>query len=241
MTTTPPEAAEVFGERIDLAEKYVEFLATAGLERGLLGPREADRLWTRHVLNCTAVASAISPPRGGNARGFRVVDIGSGAGLPGIPLVLVRPDLTVTMVEPLLRRTVFLEEAIDSLGLRERGLEISVVRGRAEEKSIREDVGGADVVTARAVAALAKLAQWCAPLLRPGGSFVALKGESAAEELERDGKAMAKAGLSDAQSTTVTVPGAEPTYLVTATRAEARSRRGGHGQRDKLEPTKRPK
>ncbi|WP_333619420.1 16S rRNA (guanine(527)-N(7))-methyltransferase RsmG [Dietzia sp.] len=241
MANTPPEAAEVFGERTDLAEKYVRFLATAGLERGLLGPREADRLWTRHVLNCTAVASAIDPPREGNARGIRVVDIGSGAGLPGIPLVLARPDLTVTMVEPLLRRTIFLEEAIDSLGLRERGLEISVVRGRAEEKSIREDVGGADVVTARAVAPLAKLGQWCTPLLRPGGAFVALKGESAADELKRDGQAMERAGLSGAASTTVTVPGAEPTYLVTATRSEAHSRRGGHGQRDKLDRTKQGK
>lgn len=238
MNTTPPDAASVFGPTLDLAEKYVDFLADAGLERGLLGPREADRLWSRHVLNCTAVASAISEDKGAS-EGQTITDIGSGAGLPGIPLALVRPDLRIRLVEPLLRRSTFLEEAIDLLGLRSRGIDIVVVRGRAEEPEVVSHVGGSDYVTARAVAPLGKLARWCVPLLRPGGRFVALKGESAAVELERDRADAEKAGLTDLESRVVEVPGADPTYLVLGTSVGTRSRRGSSVPRDKLGSSRR--
>lgn len=204
----PPESVrDVFGDRADLAVQYVDFLATAGLERGLMGPRERPRLWDRHVLNSAAAATHIG-------RGESVVDIGSGAGLPGIPLALARPDLRVTLVEPLLRRVTFLEEIIDALGI-----EVRVVRGRAEEKAVIAEVGGADVVTSRAVAPLAKLAGWSAPLLRTGGRMVALKGSSAAEEIERDEKALAKLGFTNVHVEVVSAADAEETRLVIATMA----------------------
>jgi 16S rRNA (guanine527-N7)-methyltransferase len=171
----PPAAAEkVFGERLELAERYVRHLATSGVERGLIGPRETDRLWDRHVLNCAVVAELV--PDSAN-----VVDVGSGAGLPGIPLALARPDLRIVLVEPLARRVEWLREILDDLGL-----SLTVERGRAEENAIKRRWEGADVVTARAVAPLARLAGWSLPLLRTGGRLLAVKGASAAEEIERD-------------------------------------------------------
>lgn len=214
----PPGAAEVFGERLDLASRYIDFLGTAGLERGLMGPRERPRLWDRHVLNSAAAASQL-------AQGESVVDIGSGAGLPGIPLALARPDLTITLVEPLLRRVTFLEEIIGELGI-----DVRVMRGRAEEKSIITGAGEADVVTSRAVAPLAKLAGWSAPLLKVGGRMVALKGESAHEEVERDRAALRKLGFDDVHVETVAAPDAEPTRLVIGTLA---TRMGGRGSRSR--------
>lgn len=181
--TEPAVAGLVFGQGLPAARRYVGLLAGPGTVRGLIGPREAGRLWTRHVLNCAVAAEAVP-------RGARVVDIGSGAGLPGIPMALARPDLTVDLVETLLRRTVFLSDVVAELGLADR---CRVVRGRAED--VARTVGGADVVTARAVAPLAKLAAWAAPLLREGGLFVALKGLSAADEIARDGESAARAGL----------------------------------------------
>lgn len=204
---TPATAAEVFGDRLALAERYVEFLATAGMERGLIGPREGDRLWTRHVLNSTAVAAALPEPS--DDRALRVTDIGSGAGLPGIPLALARPDLEVILVEPLLRRTTFLKEIIEELGLA-----ITVVRGRAEEPAVIESAGEADVVTARAVAPLAKLGAWSAPLIKDGGMLIALKGDSAQEEIDRDSAALERCGLVSPRVQRVEVPGAESTHLV---------------------------
>jgi len=135
----------VFGERIDLARRYVQALATDGVLRGLIGPREPARLWTRHVLNSAAASSLIES-------GARVVDIGSGAGLPGIPLAIARPDCIITLVEPLERRVRFLLEMVDALGL----TNCRVVRGRAEEVVAR--CGDADVVISRAVAPLHRLA-----------------------------------------------------------------------------------
>lgn len=210
----PPGVEKVFGERSDLAVRYVDFLSTAGLERGLMGPRERPRLWDRHVLNSAAAASHL-------ADGESVVDIGSGAGLPGIPLALARPDLQVTLVEPLLRRVNFLEEIIGELGI-----DVRVIRGRAEEKAVIAAAGEADVVTSRAVAPLAKLAGWSAPLLRPGGRMVALKGASAAEEIERDSAALAKLGFSDVHVEQVAAPDAEETRLVIATMATRMGKRG---------------
>ena len=218
LPSTPPGAGEVFGDRLALAEQYAQFLSTAGLERGLMGPRERPRLWDRHVLNSAAAAGPL-------AEGESVVDIGSGAGLPGIPLALARPDLRITLVEPLLRRVNFLEEAISDLGI-----DVRVVRGRAEEKSVIAAAGGADVVTSRAVAPLAKLAGWSAPLLRSGGRMVALKGSSAEEEVERDRVALRKIGFDEVHVELVSAPDAEETRLVIATLA---TRMGNRGSRSR--------
>jgi len=164
----------VFGERAGLAVRYRDMLATRGIEWGLIGPREADRLWSRHILNSAAIASLVP-------QDARVVDVGSGAGLPGIPLALARPDLRVWLLDSLLRRVSFLELAVDELGLGDR---VEVLRSRAEQCSERFDV-----VVARAVAPLTKLIEWCEPMM--GQSMVALKGESAETELA-DAAAMLK-------------------------------------------------
>jgi 16S rRNA (guanine527-N7)-methyltransferase len=164
----------VFGDRLELAARYVQHLATSGVERGLIGPRETDRLWERHVLNCAVVADLVPDSA-------KVVDVGSGAGLPGIPLALARPDLRIVLVEPLARRVEWLTEIVEDLGL-----SLTVERGRAEENAIRRRWEGADVVTARAVAPLARLAGWSLPLLRVGGRLLAVKGASAPQEIDRD-------------------------------------------------------
>ncbi|WP_082501562.1 16S rRNA (guanine(527)-N(7))-methyltransferase RsmG [Williamsia sp. Leaf354] len=178
-------AHTLFGRRVEAAATYRDFLADAGVVRGLIGPREVDQMWSRHVLNCAAAAEAI-------AADGRVVDIGSGAGLPGIPLALARSDLRVTLVEPLLRRYEFLVEIVGMLGL-----DVEVVRGRAEDKEVIAAVGGTDVVTSRAVAPLDRLARWSLPLLRPGGELLAIKGSSAGEEIEKHRAALSRAGLGD--------------------------------------------
>jgi 16S rRNA (guanine527-N7)-methyltransferase len=159
----------VFGTGYDVAVEYERLLRTDGVQRGLVGPREADRMWDRHLLNCAVIAPALP-------RAITLVDVGSGAGLPGLPLAIARPDLTVVLLEPLLRRVTFLREAVQRLGLQR----VEVVRGRAEEVAGR--VSG-QVVTARAVAPLDRLAGWCLPLVRPGGSLLALKGDRAEDEL----------------------------------------------------------
>ncbi|WP_043659943.1 16S rRNA (guanine(527)-N(7))-methyltransferase RsmG [Nocardia thailandica] len=214
----PAAAARVFGDRLDLARKYCAALATAGVERGLIGPREVPRLWERHILNCAVVAELIEE----NAS---VVDVGSGAGLPGIPLAIVRPDLRITLVEPLLRRTVFLKEFIDAVGL-----DVTVVRGRAEQSGVLKEAGGADVVTSRAVAPLAKLAHWSLPLLRDHGRMLALKGSSAAEEPERDGADLIREGATDLRVVGCGAGVVEtPTLVISAEllpRAERPARRG---------------
>lgn len=215
---TPAGAKEIFGDRIGAAERYVEILSTAGLERGLMGPRERPRLWDRHVLNSAAAQSGI-------LEGESVVDIGSGAGLPGIPLALARPDLRITLIEPLLRRFTFLEEVVEELAL-----DIRVLRGRAEEKTIISQAGAADVVTSRAVAPLAKLAGWSAPLLRSGGRMVALKGASAAEEVQRDMTTLRHLKFENIRVDVVTAPDAEETRLVIADLATKMRGRGGRNR-----------
>ncbi|GAA2990540.1 16S rRNA (guanine(527)-N(7))-methyltransferase RsmG [Actinokineospora diospyrosa] len=179
----PAVAEDVFGDRVGLAERFVQLLAEHGVERGLIGPRELDRLWDRHVLNSAVIEECVP-------RAAAVVDIGSGAGLPGIPLAIARPDLRVTLVEPMARRVAWLDEVVETLALSS----VTVLRGRAEEPAVRSRVSGADVVTARAVAPLAKLSGWCLPLLRRGGLVVALKGASAAEEIDRDRAEVAALG-----------------------------------------------
>jgi 16S rRNA (guanine527-N7)-methyltransferase len=174
--------AALFGDRLPLARRFAEHLATTGVERGLIGPRAAPRVWERHVLNCAVVAALVPD-------GARVVDVGSGAGLPGIPLALARPDARIVLVEPLARRVDWLREVIADLGVA-----VEVERGRAEDDVVRRRWEGADVVTARAVAPLARLAGWCLPLLRTGGQMLAVKGAGAAEEVERDAPAVRRLG-----------------------------------------------
>lgn len=178
-------AERVFGDRLPLARRYAGHLVTTGVERGLIGPREAPRIWDRHVLNCAVVAELLPD-------GARLVDVGSGAGLPGIPLALARPDLQVALVEPLARRVDWLAEVVADLGL-----DVRVDRGRVEETAVRRRWEGADVVTARAVAPLARLAGWALPLLRTGGRLLAVKGASAPEEIARDAAAVRKLGGGD--------------------------------------------
>lgn len=207
-------AFAVFGDRLGRARVYRDLLATAGVERGLIGPREIERLWDRHILNCGVLATALPD-------GARVVDIGSGAGLPGIPLALAGRTLRVTLVEPLERRHAFLLEAVEALGL-----EIEVVRGRAEERSVIAAAGDADVVTSRAVAPLDRLARWSAPLIRSGGELVAIKGASAAEEIATHASAVGKVGLTALRVETV---GADtlsvPTTIVRGRRVDRPEKR----------------
>jgi 16S rRNA (guanine527-N7)-methyltransferase len=166
-------AAKVFGDRLPLAQRYAELLMTDGVVRGLIGPRETPRIWDRHLLNCAVVGDLIP-------QGASVVDVGSGAGLPGIVLSVARPDLTVILLEPLARRVAFLSEAVEALGLDT----CTVLRARAEEITRKLPASlPADVVTARAVAPLDRLASWCLPLVTVGGRMIALKGSSAADEV----------------------------------------------------------
>jgi 16S rRNA (guanine527-N7)-methyltransferase len=181
-----PRAAEAFfGSAIERAHRYAEILAGAGVERGLLGPREVDRLWDRHLLNSAAVAELLEPDE-------RVADIGSGAGLPGIPLALARPDLRLTLIEPLLRRSEFLREVVDELDI-----DVAIERGRAEDLTVRERVGEMDAVVSRAVASLDKLTKWSLLLLRPGGRMLAVKGDRAEDEIRSHRRVMASLGAVD--------------------------------------------
>lgn len=170
----PAVARALFGDRLGPARRYAALLADTGVAYGLIGPKEGNRVWERHLLNCAVLSELIEPDA-------RVLDLGSGAGLPGIPLALVRPDLEVVLLEPLARRVDWLRGVLDDLEL-----PVVVVRGRAEDAAIRRRWGGADVVTARAVAPLARLAGWALPLLRSGGHLLAMKGESAHDEVIRD-------------------------------------------------------
>jgi 16S rRNA (guanine527-N7)-methyltransferase len=224
-----PEDAEavaaLFGERLPLAIEYARRLGSDGVVRGLIGPREADRIWDRHLLNCAAVGDLIPS-------GASVTDVGSGAGLPGIVLAVARPDLTVVLVESLARRTDFLTEVVADLGLDN----VSVVRIRAEEAV--GTVRPADVVTARAVAPLDRLAAWCLPLTRVGGRLLALKGATAGDEVAEHRAAVARlggaepvvrtcgAGLLDAPTTVV-----EVVHERNVTPAPGQARSGGSARK----------
>lgn len=195
-------AERLFGERLPLAERYVAHLASSGIVRGLIGPREVPRLWSRHVLNCAVVEELI-------ATGARVADVGSGAGLPGLCLALARPDLRITLIEPLERRVQWLDEVVADLGL----TNVRVLRARAEQA--KDEVGEVDVVTARAVSALVGLVDITLPLLRGTGELLALKGRSAADEVRKAQKKLNRLG---ARSTEIVPAGAdlleEPTTVV---------------------------
>lgn len=179
----PPAAAAVFGSRLALATKFACLLASDGVDRGLLGPREVPRVWERHLLNCAVVADIIP-------RGARVIDVGSGAGLPGVPIALARPDLSMVLLEPMARRCTFLTEVVRRLSLEH----IEVRRARAED-AVRSPA--ADIAVARAVARLDPLANWCLPLVRVGGRLLAMKGAKAASELSDTAAAIWAAGGRD--------------------------------------------
>ena len=169
------EAAQsLFGDRLELAQRYVEHLASSGIVRGLIGPREAPRLWGRHVLNCVVVEALIP-------QSARVADVGSGAGLPGLCLAIARPDLELTLIEPLERRVTWLNEIVQDLRLEN----VQVLRARGEQ--VEELPGGSapDVVTARAVSALGGLLDFTLPLLQGSGELLALKGRSAQQEIDK--------------------------------------------------------
>lgn len=180
-------------------EKFVEILRTDGLTRGLIGPREVDRLWSRHIAN-SAVVEELVP------QGVSMIDVGSGAGLPGIPIALIRPDISVVLLEPLLRRSTFLTEAVEKLGLGDR---VTVVRGRAEEITME-----AQVVTARAVAPMDRLAGWTLPLVALGGILLAIKGENADAELQDAQATLERLGGGSAQVITVGAGLVEPPTTV---------------------------
>lgn len=188
----PPDAArELFGPRLADARSYAEILAGAGVERGLIGPGEAARLWDRHLINSGLVAGLVPSPQRG-AEPIELADLGSGAGLPGIVLAILRPDVEVLLVEPMARRTAFLAECAQALNLRN----VHVRRGRAE------DLAGqiqADVVTARAVARLDRLAVLAGGLARPGGLVLAIKGASAAAELDQARPLLRRMGATDVE------------------------------------------
>jgi 16S rRNA (guanine527-N7)-methyltransferase len=204
----PQVARSVFGERLPLIERYAEMLATDGVERGLIGPREVPRLWDRHLLNC-AVLSEILPS------GSRIVDVGSGAGLPGLVLACRRPDLRVVLVESLSRRVSFLREAVATLEL---GTHVEVVHGRAEDREVRVAVGGAPWVTARAVAPLDRLVRWCVPLLKPGGSLLAMKGVQAEAEMQAHRAAIRRLGGDKVSIMTCGIGVVEPPVRVVVVR-----------------------
>ena len=208
----PPVAEEVFGDALPAVLAFVAKLASDGVTRGLIGPREVPRLWERHVLNSAAVAEAVP-------EGARVVDVGSGAGLPGIPLGLARPDVALTLVEPMARRVEFLQEAVGELADAQR-TPWRVLRGRAEERSVAVAVGEVDVVTARAVAPLPRLVGWCRGLLRPGTQLVALVGARALAELPALVPELEAAGMRDIHPRAVGASlGSAATTVVVMTRA----------------------
>lgn len=218
VSATPPAVDRLFGPSADKADRYARILAGAGVERGLIGPRETERIWERHILNSAALAELIGS-------GDEIADIGSGAGLPGIPLALARPDVRVTLIEPLLRRSDFLREVIDDLGV-----DVIVIRGRAEEQGVRDRAGEMDAVVSRAVAGLDKLTRWSMPLLRPGGRMLALKGQRAAAEVEEHRRVMQASGAVDARVVTCGGDYLDPPATVVI------ARRGESGSADRRVP-----
>ena len=176
MTNLQPESvsrettiAKYFPGQEDAIRAYADFLTTAGIERGLIGPREGERIWERHIFNCLPITQLLPQEAS-------LFDIGSGAGLPGIVIALARPDLKVTLIEPLERRVEFLNEAVAAIAAS--GVEIAVIRGRAQDVK-----KSADFVTARAVAPMEKLKKISWHMVKTGGSLLAMKGESAATEM----------------------------------------------------------
>lgn len=212
---TPPTAETVFGDRVELAERFVAILSDTGISHGLIGPREAPRLWDRHVLNC-AVVQELIPSR---ESGQQVIDVGSGAGLPGLALAIARPDLELHLVEPLQRRTGWLSGTVAQLGL----ANVTVHTARAEALWDRLQ---APWVTARAVSRIVQLAEWTLPLLEAGGSLLALKGSRAGAELADAQTALTRLGVVSAGVEEVGGSVlAEPTLVLRATIGDEVDRR----------------
>ncbi len=214
----PAVAEEVFGERLALASRFADRLAAEGVQWGLLGPREIPRLWDRHLLNCAVVTDLLP-------EGARVVDVGSGAGLPGLVFACRRSDLRIDLVESLQRRVNFLAETVELLGLGDR---VRVIHGRAEDAAVRSQVAPADWVTARAVAPLDRLVRWCLPLLAAGGSLLAMKGERADDEVAEHRDMIRRAG---GDSPKIVQCGTElldpPATVVVVRKAEASTKKRG--------------
>jgi len=216
-TVDDPEVITFLGAALPVVAQFAQLLSEEGVLRGLIGPREVPRLWSRHLLNSAAVAGHL-PTTG------TVVDVGSGAGLPGVVLAALRPDLDLVLVEPMERRVVWLREVVQALGLPR----VEVVRGRAEDLAGR---WAADVVTARAVAPLERLVPWTLPLLRTDGVLLAMKGERASVELAEARRVIETAGGGGAEVLEATsVPGCSTTVVRVvkvrpATPARARGRR----------------
>jgi 16S rRNA (guanine527-N7)-methyltransferase len=175
---------QIFGDRLPLVERYAELLETDGVAYGLLGPSESARIWDRHILNCAFLSELIPVD-------VRVVDVGSGAGLPGLVIACCRSDLRVDLVESMQRRVDFLSGCVSTLGLAD---QVKVCRGRAESRDVVAAVGNTHWVTARAVAPLDRLAQFCLPLLARGGTLLAMKGQRAAEEVREHSDAITRLG-----------------------------------------------
>jgi len=226
----PDSAQRVFSsESLALVVRYADLLASDGVVRGLIGPREVPRIWERHLLNCAVLADLIPP-------GTTVCDVGSGAGLPGLVLAIRRPDLTVTLVEPLLRRTTFLEEVVAGLGL----ANVEVVRGRAESLHGRRTFA---VVTSRAVAPLDRLLGWSMPLVRPDGALIAMKGSSIEGEVAAARSTLQRLGcaepvvtalgqhISDIPTFAIRVAWADPSRVVLAPVPAAKSAAKKDGSR----------
>jgi 16S rRNA (guanine527-N7)-methyltransferase len=199
LTQSMEVARQVYGERFPLLNRYVDILRSTAVTWGLLGPREADRLWDRHILNSAALSDLI-------ATDSAVVDVGSGAGLPGVPLAILRPDLRVTLIEPLLRRFTFLVQTVEELGISDR---LEVVRSRAEDHQRTYDV-----VVARALAPLDRLIGWCNPLRAPDGVILALKGASAGDEVAAANRQLKAAGLKAEVLKARAHPDVEPATVV---------------------------
>jgi len=200
----PAVAAEVVAPgRLNILERYAGLLATEGVVRGLIGPREVPRLWDRHLLNCALLGPLVSADA-------TVADLGSGAGLPGLVLAIARPDLRVTLVEPMARLVAFLEEAVAELGVGN----VEVVRGRAEDRSEPQRF---DAVTARALAPLSRLLGWAMPWVAEGGSLLAMKGSSARDEIESASAELRRWGVGAAVVTS-SVPGSSVTTVVRVVR-----------------------
>ena len=206
--TQPADVArELYGAHFSRLTRYVDILASTGVEWGLLGPREADRLWDRHILNSAALTGLIAPASA-------VADVGSGAGLPGIPIAILRPDLRLTLIEPLLRRSTFLTQTVAELEIAGR---VEVIRSRAEDHHQTYEV-----VVARALAPLDRLIGWCNPLRSPGGVILALKGSSALDEVTAAKRQLDAAQLDEEVLKPRAHPDVEPATVV---RLAARSRR----------------
>lgn len=213
-------AERLFADRLELAERFTGMLTEQGPERGLIGPREVDRLWERHVLNCALLADAIDEVAAAGRPVGTLADVGSGAGLPGVVIAIARPDLQVTLIETMQRRTTWLDEVNQELDL---GIE--VVRARAEDLHGERSF---DLVTARAVAAMDKLAKWTLPLVADGGTLLAMKGGSAQQEIDKAAPVLKRLGGTDARIGRYGDGEVEvPTTVVHVLRTPQATRKGG--------------